>query len=87
MRNIVTTTLAALALSVSLAGAASASSITDGGNASATKVLTDTSRGNLVIGVEGPANDGERSPLGLVVSNNVVTQAAATSELQSPDGE
>lgn len=87
MRNIATTTLAALALSVSLAGAMSASSITDGGNARATKLLTDASRGNLVIGVEGPADDGEQSPLGLVVSNNVVTQAAATSELSSPDGE
>lgn len=86
MRNIVTTTLAALALSVSLAGAASASPITDGGNARATKVLTDASLGTLVIGNEGSRN-GEQSPLGLVVSNNAVTQAAATSELPSPDGE
>lgn len=86
MRNIVTTTLAALALTVSLAGAASASSISDGGNARATKVLTDASRGNLVIGNEG-SNNGEQSPLGLIVSNNVISQAAATSELPSPDGE
>ncbi len=87
MRHIVTSTLAALALSVSIVGAASASPNTDGGNARATKVLVDTSQSNLVVGVEGPRNDGEQSPLGLIVTNNVVHQAAATSELPSPNAE
>jgi|LNFM01.2.fsa_nt_gb hypothetical protein len=87
MRNIVTSTIAALVLSASLAGAATASPISDGGDAYATKLLVNASQGNLVTGVEGAANDGQQSPLGQVVPNNVVTQAATTSELPSPNGE
>jgi len=87
MRNIVTSTIAALALSVSIVGAASASPNTDGGDAYATKLLVAASQSNLVIGNEGAANDGQQSPLGSIVPNNIVTQAAATSELPSPNGE
>ncbi len=87
MRNIVTSTIVVLALSASLAGAATASTISDGGDAYATKLLVDASRSNLVVGVEGAANDGQQSPFGQVVPNNVATQAATTSELPSPNGE
>ena len=87
MRNIVTSTIAALALSASIVGAAAASPNTDGGEVFPTKVLAPASQSNLVIGNEGAANDGQQSPLGSIVPNNVVTQAAATSELPSPNGE
>jgi len=87
MRKIVTSTIAALVLSASLAGAATASPISDGGDAYATKLLINAGRSNLVVGVEGAANDGQQSPLGQIVPNNVVTQAASTSELPSPNGE
>lgn len=87
MRNIVTSTIAALALSLSVAGTASASPNTDGGDARATKLLIVTSQSNLLVGNEGAANDGQQSPLGSLVPNNAVTQAATTSELPSPNGE
>lgn len=80
MRNIVTSALAALALSVGVASVASASPINDGNEARLTKVLTDASRGNLVIGVEGPRNDGNRASLGLIVDDNHLTQAASVSD-------
>lgn len=87
MRNIFTSAIAALALSATFAGAASASDLTDGGNAVASKVLVAASAQNLVIGNEGAPNDGQQSPLGQLVSSNVITQAAATSELPSPNAE
>lgn len=87
MRHILPRTLAALALSVSLVGAAAASPNTDGGDASASKRLASASQGTLVIGIEGAANDGQQSPLGSIVPRNSVTQAAATSELPSHNGE
>lgn len=87
MRTIFTSAIAALALSASLAGAASASDITDGGQAATSKVLVAASSQTLVLGNEGPANDGQQSPLGQLVPNNVVTQAASTSELPSPNAE
>ncbi len=87
MRHLVTGTIAALALSVSIIGSASASPNTDGGDAFASKVLVSANSRNLVVGNEGAANDGQQSPLGQLVPNNVVTQAAATSELPSPTAE
>ncbi len=88
MRNIITSGISALVLSLAVAGTATASPNSEGGDAYASKVLMASDvMSPLVRGIEGASNDGEQSPLGLIVTRNVVHQAAATSELPTTDAE
>ncbi len=87
MRTIITGALAAFALSFAVAGAAIASPNTDGGDAFASKVLTDNSTMNIVRAIEGARNDGEQSSFGFIVSNNLPSQSAAMPEREDPSAE
>jgi hypothetical protein len=87
MRNIATRGIAAIALSLSIASVASASSNTDGGEVVGSKVLIDNSSAGVIRGLEGARNYGEESSLGFILPNNLPSQSAAMPEREYPNAE